>query len=195
MKTGTIPEVPNSPTSSIGNSTASFDVTQSCDLKNNPRYQLDQWTDMPILYISLHKDFFVSLSRGPYPFKKLHVLHCVNPALIHFLFNLNVSSIIFSLKWIVKEGDPTWTVTLGKNWGDKMLTCDVDTLWFSEDEESAGKRKQLDSDNDSSDSEDENDGTWTENGTEKKIKKKKKPKGKVSDSESNDSDSVSHNSG
>ena len=43
MKTGTtIPEVPNSPTSSIGNSTASFDVTQSCDLKNNPRYQLDQ---------------------------------------------------------------------------------------------------------------------------------------------------------
>ena len=72
-----------------------------------------------------------------------------------------------------------------------MLTCDVDTLWFSEDEESAGKRKQLDSDNDSSDSEDENDGTWTENGTEKKIKKKKKPKGKVSDSESNDSDSVS----
>ena len=194
MKTGTIPEVPNSPTSSIGNSTASFDVTQSCDLKNNPRYQLDQWTDMPILYISLHKDFFVSLSRGPYPFKKLHVLHCVNPALIHFLFNLNVSSIIFSLKWIVKEGDPTWTVTLGKKRGDKMLTCDVDT-WFSEDEESAGKRKQLDSDNDSSDSEDENDGTWTENGTEKKIKKKKKPKGKVSDSESNDSDSVSHNSG
>ena len=113
MKTGTIPEVPNSPTSSIGNSTASFDVTQSCDLKNNPRYQLDQWTDMPILYISLHKDFFVSLSGGPYPFKKLHVLHCVNPALIHFLFDLS-SKYHFSIKWIVNEGDPTWTVTLGK---------------------------------------------------------------------------------
>ena len=69
MKTGTIPEVPNSPTSSIGNSTASFDVTQSCDLKNNPRYQLDQWQTANSVYIASFRYFLRLALRGTVPLK------------------------------------------------------------------------------------------------------------------------------